>query len=160
MFVKSFKKIGFFDFADLFEKTRKSKDKANIHTRNWKFYGGRKKTLRKATLIFSIVQYLFLMNLLEVERTSKNQTSNIPNFGGWNFEHIRTYSYRTSRTSPKTELSANFINKKWAKNFPNSSKPNFEHARTSDSGPKPNFEPPRHHQKPNSSQKLNCLFHL
>ena len=93
-----------------------------------------------------------------------------------NFEHsepqrieLRTQSnisfgpkteLRTSRTSPKTELFANFINKKWAQYFSKSSKPNFEHVRTCDFGQKPNFEPPERHQKPNSSQTSNCLFHL
>ena len=52
--------------------------------------------------------------LLEVERTSKNRTSNIPNLRGSNFEHIRT----------------------------------------SHLGPKPNFEPLEHHQKPNCSRTL------
>ena len=51
---------------------------------------------------------------LEVERTSKNRTSNIPNLRGSNFEHIRT----------------------------------------SHLGPKPNFEPLEHHQKPNCSRTL------
>ena len=93
-----------------------------------------------------------------------------------NFEHsepqrieLRTHSnisfgpkteLRTSRTSPKTELFANFINKKWAQFFSKSSKPNFEHVRTCDFGQKPNFEPPEHHQKPNSSRTSNCSFHL
>ena len=52
--------------------------------------------------------------LVEVERTSKNRTSNIPNLRGSNFEHIRT----------------------------------------SHLGPKPNFEPLEHHQKPNCSRTL------
>ena len=51
---------------------------------------------------------------LEVERTSKNRTSNIPNLRGSNFEHIQT----------------------------------------SHLGPKPNFEPLEHHQKPNCSRTL------
>ena len=67
---------------------------------------------------------------------------------------------RTSQTSPKTELFMNFINKKWTQFFPKSSKPNFENVRTCDFGQKPNFEPPKHHQKPNSSRTLNCSFHL
>ena len=49
-----------------------------------------------------------------MERTSKNQTSNIPNLRGSNFEHNRT----------------------------------------SHLGPKPNFEPLEHHQKPNCSRTL------
>merc|ERR1712218_194477 len=53
-------------------------------------------------------------SVLEVERTSKNQTSNIPNLRGSNFEHIRT----------------------------------------SHLGPKPNFKPLEHHQKPNCSRTL------
>ena len=56
----------------------------------------------------------WLHSLLEVERTSKNQTSNIPNLRGSNFEHNRT----------------------------------------SHLGPKPNFEPLEHHQKPNCSRTL------
>ena len=49
-----------------------------------------------------------------MEQTSKNQTLNIPNLRGSNFEHIRT----------------------------------------SHLGPKPNFEPLEHHQKPNCSRTL------
>ena len=55
------KKIGFSDFADLFEKTRKNRDKANIHTRNWKFYRGKKKDTEESHLdIF--YSPMFLMN--------------------------------------------------------------------------------------------------
>ena len=56
----------------------------------------------------------YIAFLIEVERTSKNRTSNIPNLRGSNFEHIRT----------------------------------------SHLGPKPNFEPLEHHQKPNCSRTL------
>ena len=92
-----------------------------------------------------------------------------------NFEHsepqrieLRTHSnisfgpkteLRTSRTSPKTELFGNFIDKKWAQIFLKSSKPNFKHDRTSDFAQKPNFKSFEHHQKLNSLQTSNCSFH-
>ena len=50
---------------------------------------------------------------IEVEQTSKNRNSNIPNFRGLNFEHIQTSHLNpklTSQTSLNTELFANFIN--------------------------------------------------
>ena len=39
-------------------------------------------------------------------------------------------------------------------NIPNLRGSNFEHIRTSHLGPKPNFEPLEHHQKPNCSRTL------
>ena len=39
-------------------------------------------------------------------------------------------------------------------NIPNFRGSNFEHIRTSHLGPKPNFEPHEHHQKPNCSRTL------
>ena len=95
---------------------------------------------------------------IEVEQTSKNRNSNIPNFRGLNFEHIQTSHLNPkppSQTSLNTELFANFIN-----NSSKSWKLNLEHVRTSDFGPKPNFKPPEYHQKPNTSRTSNCSFHL
>ena len=48
--------------------------------------------------------------------------------------------------------------KNWTLNIPNLRESNFEHIRTSHLGPKPNFEPLKHHQKLNSSQTSNCSF--
>ena len=64
---------------------------------------------------------------IEVEQTSKNRNSNIPNFRGLNFEHIQTSHLNpkpTSQTSLNTELFANFIN-----NSSKSWKLNLEHVR-------------------------------
>ena len=107
-----------------------------------------------------------IANVVEVEQTSKNQTLNILNLRGLNFEHIQRSSFgpKPNFKPLKHHQKMNCLRTLLIKNGPNF----FQNHQNQTSNmsehvilaKKPNFELPEYHQKPNSSQAWNYSFHL